>query len=339
MPQTPSRWQTAPPRGWSASLVGKPFESLVGRTAEELGLADLLVVDAPATVALRDRMWELRRTPFREAGRAHTLVVLSDVSRALREEERQAWQRLVRVLSHEINNSLTPISSIAGSLRRSLARDPESWADEAKRGLDIIERRAEVLARFMTAYAELARLPRPELAPVDIPTFLRQAAQLDRRVTIRVVDGPPAAVLADADQLEQLLINILANAADAALETAGGVEVSWTVAGSKLRIEIRDEGRGIAETTNLFVPFFTTKPGGSGIGLALSRQIAEGHGGTLTLENRADRTGCVAALVLPVLPRSISGLAVPPVGSTPSGSERSLAHDSGPPRAKGEVTP
>jgi signal transduction histidine kinase len=232
----------------------------------------------------------------------HQLLVLADLSQALREEERQAWQRLLRVLGHELNNSLAPIKSISGSLVDLLSRDPPpaDWKDDAQRGLGVITARADALSRFMEAYSRLARLPQPKLQPVEITPLIHRVAGLETRVPVVIAAGVDVMLQADADQLEQLLINLLRNAADAALETQGGVRVGWTRAGSRLEISVEDEGPGISNTANLFVPFFTTKPGGSGIGLALSRQIAEAHGGSLTLENRSQDAGCVARLRLPL---------------------------------------
>jgi two-component system nitrogen regulation sensor histidine kinase NtrY len=297
-------------------LLGQRRERLIDHDARDLGLAELLEMDAPRTLQIElggsRGPWELRRTPFRERGRPHTLVVLSNVSRALREEERQAWQRLVRVLSHEINNSLAPISSIAGILRQSLRGDgpPPGWTEDATRGLEVIERRADSLARLMTAYAKLARLPPPERGRVDVGAWVRRVADLEKRIAIAVLPGPDDAVVSgDIAQLEQVLINLMANAVDAALETGGGVAVGWSVEGGEVEIRVIDDGLGLADTTNLFVPFFTTKPGGSGIGLALSRQITDAHGGQLALENREDTTGCVARLTLPLAEAEAPGLA------------------------------
>jgi len=308
-------------------LLGRPREALLGRGADELGLLALLGSDAPTTLVLEPgggagppRTWQVRRTAFRQDGRTHTLVALADVSRALREEERHAWQRLVRVLSHEINNSLAPISSIASTLKRGLTDASEDTA----RGLDVIQRRADALARLMTAYARLARLPSPERAPVDLAALIARVATLETRAPIRVVRGPAATLHADAAQLEQLLINLVTNAVDAARESSGDgdsapVEIAWTVAPGRVELTVRDEGPGLADDANLFVPFYTTKPGGSGIGLALSRQIAEAHGGALTLENRRDRTGCEARLTLslPVMSRPDPGSRVPPPDRPP----------------------
>ena len=291
-------------------LLGSPFERLLGRTAGALGLETFLTGDSPRVHDLvfpgRSGRWEVRRTTFRQDGRPHTLVVISDLSKTLREEELLAWQRLVRVLSHEINNSLTPIKSIAGSLLTLLERTPRppDADDDLRSGLGIIGSRAETLARFMSAYALLARLPAPRPQPVDVGIWLRRAAGLETRVPVHVQPGPPLVINADGDQLDQLLINLVRNAADASLETNGGVSLSWARQDGQVDVDVVDDGPGLATTANLFVPFYTTKPSGSGIGLVLCRQIAEAHGGVLSLENRPDRRGCIARVRLPVTFRS-----------------------------------
>jgi signal transduction histidine kinase len=227
---------------------------------------------------------------------------MSDLSKTLREEELLAWQRLVRVLSHEINNSLTPIKSIAGSLESilSLHERPNDWDEDMRRGLAVIAARSDSLSRFTTAYARLAKLPAPRLDTVDVSETVRRVAGLETRLSVCLEGGPYLALRADPDQLEQLLINVIRNAADAALQTGGGVRVGWKRAGAAFELWVDDEGSGLTNASNLFVPFFTTKPGGSGIGLVLSRQIAEAHGGSLTLENRVDHQGCRAYLRLPL---------------------------------------
>jgi two-component system, NtrC family, nitrogen regulation sensor histidine kinase NtrY len=288
-----------------AVLLGRPAETLLGLDAAALGMDVCLNGDAPRTLTAAFAggagPWELRRSGFRQRGKPHTLVVLADLRRALREEERQAWQRLVRVLGHEINNSLAPIQSLAGHLQAQLARQPrpDDLDDDLARGLAVIGRRSEGLGRFLTAYARLARLPPPRLAPVDVRALASRVAALEERVPVVVDGGPDVTVEADADQLEQLLINLIKNAVDATEDARGArVTVGWSAAPGRLDLLVDDEGPGLPDSTNLFVPFFTTKPGGSGIGLVLSRQIAEAHGGTLTLENRPDRPGCRARLRL-----------------------------------------
>ena len=245
--------------------------------------------------------WGVRKSDFREHGLPHELLVLTDLSRTLREEERKAWQRIVRVLGHEMNNSLAPIKSIAGSLESLLRRDPPppDWRDDARSGLNVIAARADSLSRFMQAYARLARLPPPQKEPVDLGELVGRAAGLETRLTVQVAEGPASIIPADAAQIEQLLINILHNAVDASLETGGKVLAGWRLLPDWAEVFVRDEGPGIMNPGNLFVPFFTTKPSGSGIGLTLSRQIAEAHGGSLNLTNRKDRSGCEALLRLP----------------------------------------
>jgi signal transduction histidine kinase len=246
--------------------------------------------------------WGMRRSSFRQGGLPHQLLVLADLSKALREEERQAWQRLLRVLGHELNNSLAPIKSLATSLDNLLLKEPlpADWKDDMQRGLAVISARADALSRFMEAYAQLARLPQPRLQPLAIGPIVRRIAELETRIKVQVQAGADVTVKADNDQLEQLLINLLRNAVDAALETKGNVRIGWRKAAAHLEIFIEDEGPGLSNMANLFVPFFTTKEGGSGIGLVLCRQIAEAHGGSVTLENRKDGTGCVAQLRLPL---------------------------------------
>jgi len=286
-------------------LLDAPTERLLGQTAAELHLEHCL--DGPSQATLqaafpgRAGRWGVRRTRIRERGLPLDLVVISDITEALREQELQAWQRLVRVLGHELNNSLAPIKSIAGSLESILAREPlpEDWLDDVTRGLKVIHSRSDSLTRFVGAYARLAKLPRPQLQPLVAGDCVARAISLETRVAVEVKGGPEISIQGDPDQLEQVLINLLRNAADAALSTGGGVRAGWKKDGGMVEIWIEDDGPGLAGTANLFVPFFTTKPGGSGIGLVLSRQIAEAHGGELALENREGATGCVARLRLP----------------------------------------
>jgi len=289
-------------------LLAAPAERILGRSATEVGVQELLEGDGTRVLATTKfpggtGRWGMRRTSFREGGVPHTLVVIADLSVPLREEELKAWQRLVRVLGHELNNSLAPIKSIAGSLAAMLKRTPRApdWEDDMRSGLEIIETRAEGLGRFMQAYARLAKLPQPTLAATDVAGLIRRAAALETRLAIGVTDGPALTAQLDAAQIEQVLINLFKNAVDAALETGGGVRVTWTQRSGIVEILVEDDGPGIANSANLFVPFFTTKAGGSGIGLLLCRQIAENHGGSITLKNReSGATGCAALLRLPL---------------------------------------
>ena len=255
--------------------------------------------------------WSIRRTTFRLHGVPHTLLVLADVTAALREEERLAWQRLIRVLSHEINNSLTPIKSIAGSLRTRLpsaSTTPSNQLnDDLHRGLTVIEERSASLNRFLQAYQQLSHLPTPHLRPTDLGPLLEHIRHLETRLSVDLIPGPPIHVLADPDQIQQLLINLIRNAAEASLAalefgtiTATSVTITWTSTPTQAIIQIHDNGPGLSNPANLFVPFYTTKPTGSGIGLVLAQQIASAHKGTVSLFNTPDSTGCTAELRLPL---------------------------------------
>ena len=287
------------------NLLSQPIDKLLGRKASDLGLSECLDAheDAPLTLTFPggSGRWGVRRSTFREHGMPHELLVLTDLSRTLREEERRAWQRIVRVLGHEMNNSLAPIKSIAASLETLLRREPPppDWQDDARSGLKSIAARADSLSRFMEAYARLARLPPPQKEYVDLSELIRRVISLETRLGVNVLPGPEVKIAADAAQIEQLLINLVHNAVDASVETGGTVAIGWRDTGDCVEVFVCDEGQGIMNPTNLFVPFFTTKPGGSGIGLTLSRQIAEAHGGSLALANRRDRTGAEALLRLP----------------------------------------
>lgn len=290
-------------------LLAQPLTRLLGRTSSEIGLAPCLdgrSDSGPYTMQMvfpgGVGRWEIRRGTFREGGMQHQLLVLTDLSQTLREEERSAWQRLLRVLGHELNNSLAPIKSVAGSLADLIKREPRpvDWRDDMHRGLEVISSRADSLARFIESYSKLARLPQPRFEPLKVGELVERVATLETRLPIRLLPGPDVVIQADSVQLEQLLINLIRNAVDASLETNGAVEVGWARQNDNVIVRVKDEGPGLANTANLFVPFFTTKASGSGIGLVLSRQIAEAHGGTLTLENRGGTTGCEARLRLPL---------------------------------------
>jgi nitrogen fixation/metabolism regulation signal transduction histidine kinase len=301
-------------------LLQRPSAMLLGKTAQELHLEASLLCENETLVELpfaNDARWFVRRSSFRQQGVPHTLVVLSDVSRALREEERRAWQRLIRVMGHELNNSLAPIKSIAGSLSARLSGTelPAEERQDFERGLSIIESRAASLNRFLQAYRQLAQMPRPALQKCSVSAIVKRVAGLETRVGVTVVSGPEITVMADPDQIEQMLINLLRNAAEAALqasessENSNGsgagyaqpkIELSWRIVEQDVVLTIEDNGPGLMNPSNVFVPFYTTKPQGSGIGLVLSRQIAEAHGGSLELANRAGERGCVVKLSLPI---------------------------------------
>lgn len=288
-------------------LLGDRSE-LLGRRAGEIGLDALLA--APGAQVIRHAFpgrsgrFEIRHSPLRNEGRSGRLLVINDVGRVLREEERQAWQRLLRVLGHEVNNSLASIHSLAGTLATLIAREPlaEDWREDARGGLQVIGNRAESLARFLAGYSRLAALPPPQRREIDLAALIPAVARLEQRIAVEVDTGEPLLVQADPDQLEQALINLLRNAVEASLSTHGGVLMRWRSEGERALIEIFDDGPGLPGSDNLFVPFFTTKPGGSGIGLALVRQIAEAHEGGVSLTACEGGPGAVAKLWLPLSP-------------------------------------
>ena len=287
------------------ALLGQPMDKLLGKTAKELGLDACYDADEDEPLTLSfpggSGRWGVRRSTFREKGLPHELLVLTDLSRTLREEERRAWQRLVRVLGHEMNNSLAPIKSLAASLESLLRRDPPppDWQDDARSGLHSIASRADSLSRFLQAYTRLTKLPPPQKQDVDLAELVQRVVDLEPRLNVKVMAGPKRKIHVDAAQVEQLLINLVRNAVDAALETHGTVAIGWREKEDSVEIFVQDEGPGIMNTANLFVPFFTTKPEGSGIGLPLSRQIAEAHGGSLVVMNRRGGKGAEALLQLP----------------------------------------
>lgn len=309
-------------------LLQQSSSQLLGRTAAELGLESSLSCENETLVSLSfagGARWFVRRCAFRQQGVPHALVVLSDVSRALREEERQAWQRLIRVIGHELNNSLAPIKSIAGSLNARLSAtnlDAEHRRD-FERGLEIIENRVASLNRFLQAYRRLAQMPPPLLRECSISTLVKRVTLLEDRVNVMAVPGPEVLITADSDQLEQMLINLLRNAAEAVLESAAAksngsgsvagesgspIILTWSLDKNNVVLTVEDSGPGLMNPSNAFVPFYTTKPNGSGIGLLLSRQICEAHGGSLELTNRTGKQGCVATVVLPKTSNIRNGL-------------------------------
>jgi nitrogen fixation/metabolism regulation signal transduction histidine kinase len=257
-------------------LLAQPADRLLDRSAEELNMQELLDGETPRTLSLTFPgslgRWEMHRGVFWQEGQQHQLVVLSDLSRALREEERLAWQP-----------------------------PPADWKEDMQRGLSVISSRAESLSHFMESYAKLARLPPPQFEEINAADWIHRVARLETRMAVEIRPGPDVQLQGDRGQLEQLLINLVRNAVDAALETGGKARVSWTRSAAWLDVRVQDEGPGLQNTSNLFVPFFTTKKGGSGIGLVLCRQIAEAHGGRLSINNRAQGPGAVARLLLPLI--------------------------------------
>ena len=300
------------------SLLDETPKEVEGLSAEELGVTHWLKGNSPRIIDVKlgnaKSRWELRRGSYYEHGEKCTLLFLSDLTPALREEERVAWKRLLQVLRHEVNNSLTPIRSLSSSLRDLATRNNGEWSSDIREGLDVIAHRSKSLTRFLNAYTRLAALPKPKLELVWVEELIKTVVALESRERVNIEPGSAVCVMADSAQLEQLLINLLRNAIEAVEHNRGSVTLSWSChdATSSVEITISDDGLGIANDENLFVPFYTTKETGSGIGLVLSRQIAEAHGGSLVVENKETGQGCVAILRLPIeatseYDRSVSG--------------------------------
>ncbi len=284
-------------------LLGLPYSRCIGRSARELGLEDLLNAQDHTTHAFGAGLarWLLRKAAFRQDGVPHTLLLLADVSLPLKEEEQAAWKRLIRVLGHELSNSLAPIKSIAGSLLARVDGLPAEAQHDFRRGLSVVEARADALHRFVQSYRTLAQLPPPQLRPVPLAPLLERVVLLEQRLAVEIDPGPAVNLTADPDQLEQMLINLLANAVDASLTNgAKPVHVTWRSSDEDVEIVIDDSGMGVANPENLFVPFYTTKAAGSGIGLALAQQIARAHGGEISLVNR-EEGGARATVRLPLV--------------------------------------
>jgi two-component system nitrogen regulation sensor histidine kinase NtrY len=285
-----------------------PPKLRAGISARDLGAETFLSGPSERSVALPGSAdplrWELRRGVFHRAGERYQFVLLSSAQRVRREEERAAWQRLVRVLGHEVNNTLAPIASLAGTCRAMLADDGPTAVPQVVSALEVMEHRAASLGHFISEFARLARLPEPCLEPLELGAHVRRVVALDGRCPVHVLGQQPVELLADGPLLEQALLNLIRNAIDASLARQGAVSIDWHADADTATLSIVDEGTGVANPDNLFVPLFSTKPQGSGIGLVLARNIVEAHGGQLRLDNRRRASGCVARVTLPRAPRA-----------------------------------
>ncbi|MDR7091259.1 sensor histidine kinase [Cellvibrio fibrivorans] len=243
---------------------------------------------------------------FREDGKQHKLLFITDIRTLLRSEERKAWQDLVRVISHEINNSLSPIASISQTLQRLLERDAQ-YADvigNLREGLGIISERAKGLSQFVDSYKQLAKLPEPQTQPLSIRPLVEKIVALFNHQPITIEAERDFILQLDPVQFEQVLINLIKNAVESTAlanpnNPGSTIAIRWAVSRQFFKLDICDQGSGISNPDNLFVPFYSTKKQGSGIGLVLCRQIIEAHNGRLTLSNQ-NAGGCCASIELPL---------------------------------------
>ena len=282
-------------------------QDLVGLPVRHLGIdKDILLEPIHKVVTLKTEQLQkrvyLQTETYRLHGKPHTLLFFNDVQQLLQNEERSAWQRLLRVLSHEINNSLAPIASIGESLSHLVAslETNNELKDDLTEGLNIITQRALGLDSFIREYQSLSRLPQPNKSLFSLKTLLKEQLELFPELDAQVTAKQDTELFADRSQLAQVLVNLIKNAMQAVPNgQLCRVELNWGQAGNFIQLSLTDNGTGISNPDNLFVPFYTTKPKGSGIGLVLSRQILFNHGGDLTLANRTDEQGAIATLSLP----------------------------------------
>lgn len=290
----------------ACTLLGADAEALVGVEFAGTALAELPLSPEPQLLTHRfpggEGRWQVVQQQYRHQGRPSRIVFITDLKQVLSEEEISAWQRLIRVISHEVNNSLTPIMSLCQTLTAILERpDSAEYAGDVRDSLGVISERAKGLKEFITAYARIARLPEPQKILFPAERLVERVKGMFERGALEIVGTTPDIELfGDPVHLEQALINLIRNALEATGTGGPPVRLHCRVRGEACEFEIVDSGAGISNPGNLFVPFYTTKPEGAGIGLVLCRQIAARHFGEVTLENRSDAHGAVARLVLPL---------------------------------------
>ncbi|MDY6983018.1 MAG: ATP-binding protein [Pseudomonadota bacterium] len=248
--------------------------------------------------------FRLYRDQYFSGGNCLALLFITNVDTLLRKEEKRAWQNLIRVISHEINNSLVPLASMSETMRTQVRKreQDDQLAQELDEGLGLIRQRSESLSAFLTRYRLIANLPEPALVRIALPERIEDVSRLFDAVKIET-HGDALEFHVDAAQFDQLMINLLKNAIEAQAERGVDEEItiSWELQDSCVCISIADRGGGIQNPENLFTPLYTTRKRGQGIGLVLCREIAEAHGGTLTLDNRDDGLGCIARVRFPIV--------------------------------------
>ncbi|TDR44826.1 PAS domain-containing protein [Tahibacter aquaticus] len=290
----------------AAQLLRVPPEQLIGTDYAATPLAAIPFSAEPRVVDFRfpgaESRWQVSQQFYRRQGRPSRIVFVVDLRLALAEEEILVWQRLIRVISHEVNNSLTPIMSLCQTLENVVARgDAAQQMDIMRDGLDVISQRAKGLKEFISVYARIARLPEPQKVVFPAARLLQRVlAMFPGGAVERVGSEPQANLFGDPVHLEQALINLVKNAVEANDGHAVPVQFGCRVVDGNAEFEIVDNGAGIRNLGNLFVPFYTTKPGGAGVGLVLCRKIAAKHHGQVSLENRGDAPGAVARLSVPL---------------------------------------
>ncbi|NQZ79942.1 MAG: GHKL domain-containing protein [Colwellia sp.] len=286
----------------SAKVLHQPLDHIAQR---------LLTTTTEQVVELNfakgKRKFQVIRDQYREHGQQHELFFVTDVNVLLRDHERQAWQNLIRVLSHEINNSLAPIASLANTLQ-TLASKQElnsNFSQHLAEGLEIITERAQSLKIFINSYRQLTHLPEPKKVAIHLQTLFDKIIPLFNKRKIAVDCQHQQLIFVDPVQFEQVLINLLKNADEAMADGSKSILIKVNREADSITVNIIDSGVGIKNTDNLFTPFYTTKKQGSGIGLVLCRQIIEAHQGDLSLENRSDQQGCIVKIELPIAIKNI----------------------------------
>ena len=284
-------------------LMGLSQDNIVGVSAYDLGLAELIAEKGSQVIehqfSAGKGRWQVRCDGYIDEGVERKLLFIHDVKQVLRDEELKAWKNIMRVISHEVNNSLYPVSSLSQTLLTVVNQTPREsdWLEDVNQGLNIIIQRSERLNEFIKRYAKVAKLPLPNKQPVEVTPVIERACRLFEREQVQIQTNNDDRVLfIDPAMFEQVLINLIKNG----IEAGSKVQISWQQENDNFILSICDDGPGIEKASNLFVPFYSTKPNGSGIGLVLSRQIIEAHSGDLSLINRAEG-GCCAQISLPCL--------------------------------------
>ncbi len=284
-------------------LFSVPWQTLKQKPAQKLGLEkrDRFWHFDDNNPLNMGHKWQIRQSEFKENNNNYQLLMLNNISQELQKNEQQAWQNIIRILNHEVRNSLTPISALS----QNLLEMPDLSPEQCQQAIKIIDSRSNNLLAFIDSYSDLAKLPEPTLREFDLTELLQGIASLVQKVSLNLVE--PMIINADEGQLEQVLLNLIKNSKEAQRstdKTAEEIEVQVVKTELQVIIKVIDQGCGIANSDNLFVPFYTTKETGSGIGLALSRQIINNHQGELTLANRTDLTnlsGAVATITMPMI--------------------------------------